>query len=114
MRFKRISAGRRPMSKVTKVTNWLSKSLFQPQNLGNPIELQLTEYHEEDGAKGTDRILIGKHANGKLYQFNVFGDNFNLLIDKLGDETDTWIGKKLRIMNVMRGDKEIKQIEVVA
>jgi hypothetical protein len=99
--------------KVSKAINWLSKSQFQPQFLGNPIELTIQDYTEEENAKGINRRIVARHANGKDYSFDIFGDVLNVLIDNLGDDSDLWKGKKIRVMLVMKGDKEIKQITVV-
>lgn len=101
------------MVKVSKVVNWLSKALFQPQELGNPISLVIVGYEEEQSAKGINRRLSGKHANGKIYQFDVFGEIVNKLISELGEDSDMWINKRIQVMLVMKGDKEIKQITVI-
>ena len=99
--------------KVEKVSNWLSKSLFQPQNLGNPITAEIIAYSESKGEKGINRRLLLKHANKKQYQCDVFGDTFNQLIDDLGDDTDKWIGRQVQVMLVMKGEQEIKQFKVL-
>lgn len=99
--------------KVSKVVNWLSKSLFQPQELGNPITLEIVNYEESESAKGTNRRLSGKHSNGKVYTFDIFGEVINGLIDTLGDDTDKWIGRKIQVSLLMRGDKEVKQVKVL-
>ena len=99
--------------KVSKPVNWLSKALFQPQHLGNPIELEITEYNESQTSKGIDRNVLGKHKNGRIYQFSVFGDTLGQLIDGLGDDSDKWIGRRIQVMLVMRGDKELKHVRVM-
>ena len=99
--------------KISKVVNWLSKSLFQPTELGNPISLEIVNYEEVETAKGTSRRLSGKHITGKVYSFDIFGENVNQLIDILGDDTDLWKGTKIQVSLLMRGDKEIKQIKVL-
>jgi len=98
--------------KLEKVYNWLSKSVFQPQELGNPASFEIVKYTETDSAKGINRRLLLKHKNGKQYQCDIFGDTLNDLIDGLGDDTDKWYGRFVSIMLVKRGDKEIKQFKI--
>lgn len=96
--------------KVEKSRNWLSKNLFSPDQLGNPILLSIEAFEQEKSAKGYNRRIVGKHQNGKSYCFDIWGDTLNYLIDNLGDETDKWIGTKIKVMLVMRGDKELKNV----
>lgn len=99
---------------VTKAVNWLSKASFQPDKLGNPVTLTIESYEESQTAKGIDRLITGRHTNGKSYSFNIFGDVVNQLIDTLGGDSDKWIGKRIQVSLVMRGDKEIKTVKVIA
>lgn len=99
--------------KVTKVTNWLSKALFQPQELGNPIHLEIVKYEETTTAKGINRRLSGKHANGKIYEFDIFGDTVGELIQTLGDDSDKWISRKIAVSLFLRGDKEVKVVKIL-
>jgi len=98
--------------KVSKPINWLSKGLFQPDKLGNPITAKIVNYEEEQSAKGTNRALSVDHK-GIIYRFDVFGEALNVLIDNIGDDSDKWIGRTIRVMLVMKGDKEIKKVEVL-
>lgn len=98
--------------KIEKVYNWLSKSVFQPQELGNPVSFEIVKFTETQSAKGPNRRLLLKHKNAKQYQCDIFGDTLNDLIDYLGDDTDLWTGKKVSVMLVKRGDKDIKQFKL--
>jgi len=98
---------------VTIPVNWLSKALFQADKLGNPIILKISDYIEEAGSKGLNRRLSGLHNNGTTYQLDVYGDTIQTLIRDLGPDSDKWKGRMIRVMLVMKGDKEIKKLEVI-
>lgn len=98
---------------VTKVISWLSKSLFQQSELGNPIFLEIKAYEEEQGEKGLNRRITGKHTNGRSYSFDIYGDTLNLLIDELGGDSDKWMGRKISVMLVNSAGKEKKIVKIL-
>lgn len=96
--------------KIEKPINWLSKNLFQVDKLGNPISAIIKDYEQEKTAKGINRRLV-VDVNGIIYKFDIWGDVVADLVDGFGDDTDFWKDKRIRIMLVMKGDKEIKKVQ---
>jgi hypothetical protein len=47
------------------------------------------------------------------YVFDIFKDVQRSLIDQFGQETDSWIGKRIRISGEKKGDKFYKRIDAV-
>lgn len=99
--------------KVSKPINWLSKRLFQPDKLGNPVQLEICGYIEEEGDKGKNRRLSGKYKDGKIYEFDIYGDAVGVLVDNIGDDSDLWNGRKIMVSLVMSNGKELKNIRVL-
>lgn len=98
---------------VEQPINWLSKAQFQPEKLGNPITLMVTGYAEEKGTKGVNRRITGLHINGTEYTFDVYGDVIATLLKDLGNDSDKWNGRYIRVMLVQKGDKDIKKVTVM-
>lgn len=100
--------------KISKTRNWLSKALFNADSLGNPILLTIADFESEETPKGTTHRLVVTHESGKIFAFDVFGDALNSLIDQLGDETDTWKSRKIKVMLLKGTDgKDKKTIQVL-
>lgn len=86
--------------------DWIKDSDFQRANPCVAVIQQVV-------LEGKDTVLQFKIGD-ELRQMSIFGKNWNLLIAKLGDETDNWIGKQIRIMQFTEPgtDKKKKQLEV--
>jgi len=99
---------------VEQPINWLSKAQFQPDKLGNPVRLMISGYNEEKGTKGINRRLSGIHANGTEYAFDIYGDVIATLLKDLGNDSDKWNGKYIRVMLVenAKTGKEVKKVTV--
>jgi len=95
---------------VSKVFRWLTPTVLG--ELGNPSIFELESYSESEGAKGTERMLVVKNGS-TLYQFNVFGDVVNSLVDGFGSDSDAWKGKKIRIMVIFKNGKNIRKVEAL-
>lgn len=96
--------------KIEKVYNWLSKAVFQEMN---PQVMEILAYTESETPKGTNRRLLLKSSTGGQYQVDIFGETVNELIEQLGDETDRWISRKVSVMLVKKGDKDIKKFKAL-
>jgi len=93
------------MGKIERDANWLKSEQF---NLGNPLWFSITDVTQKEGKFGKQEltVFIKSDMDGEIYQSSVFGKNKNKLIDKLGDDTDKWIGKRVKILALTDTDKD--------
>lgn len=83
------------MAKLQKEVAWLSDADFSG---ANPRPATLTSVEFVDGAfKKTDLIARFTFDPNVERQMSVWGANKNALIAAFGDETDGWVGKRIRI-----------------
>lgn len=78
------------MAKVSKEHPWISDRDFQG---ASPRTATIRQILFEP----KDRVLLMELDPGTLRQMSIWGDNWNALVEGYGDETNSWIGKRVQI-----------------
>jgi len=86
---------------------WLNDKDFQT---ANPLVVRIVSYIRNS----KDALLAFELPDKTTRQMSLWGENKNILVRKLGEETDDWNGKTIRIMQFTNASdgKKIKRIEV--
>lgn len=91
------------------VYNWIKDTDF---SIANPLSCEIVDV-VLGGKNNSEKILQFK-VGELLRQLSVYGENWNILVMKLGNETDDWQGKRFRLTQFVNASdgKKIKRIEV--
>lgn len=68
---------------------WLGTKDFMEKN---PLEATIVQFAQTE----KDNLIAIDYGKG-LRWFSIFGENKNKLMTSLTDDTDNWIGKKIKI-----------------
>lgn len=92
---------------LEKPINWLNADV-----LAQPMTAKIVSFEQMKSAKGpVNRLTVQNVDDSVEYVFDIFKDVQRSLIDQLGEETDDWINKKIRISGEKRGEKFYKRVE---
>jgi hypothetical protein len=79
-----------------------------------PMAAKIVNFEQIKSVKGpVNRVTIVNQQDQVEYVFDIFKDVQRSLIDQFGQETDSWIGKRIRISGEKKGDKFYKRIDAV-
>jgi len=96
--------------KIQADMSWVNEKLFAR---ANPHTFEITAVELRDVDKGKDLVIFMKSLIDKeVYGMSIWKSNKNKLIEKYGNDTDNWIGKKITIAQITQPEdgKKIKEI----
>ena len=75
---------------------WLKSEMF---SLANPHPFRITDLQQTTGKFGNEDYLlfVSSELSGDIIQLSLWGKNLNILIDKFGEDSTNWNGKKISI-----------------
>lgn len=90
--------------KLEAKVSWLKADMFKDVN-GYIIAATIVKFLRTDKK---DQLHI--EYENKIYEFDLYTDNFNVLLKTLGDDSDLWIGKKIQIMQLTSNGKNVRKV----
>ncbi len=96
--------------KIEKKVSWITQAFANM----NPVFATIKRFKQIETDKGKEERIVVE-INEKLYDWTIYGDTFNFLIDQLGDETDLWLQQRLKLLRVQNSQsgKHIIKVEVI-
>ena len=78
---------------------WLGSAKSRDFVDSNPETFLIAGFQEVLAKGKEDKQLIVMREDGKeLIRFSIWGENWNALIPKFGNETDLWMGKRIQVL----------------
>jgi len=93
--------------KVPDTQKWIADNFFIK---ANPLEAVIVTYRIGKNNYGRDESIVGFDNGTHIREMSVFGDNVERLILAFGDDSDKWIGKKVRLSQTVENGKKVRYV----
>lgn len=93
-------------------TNWVEDRLFRSAN-PHPFEVTAVEMRDVQGGKKDLVLFMRSMIDSEIYGISIWKKNKNTMINRFGDDTDAWIGKRISISQITdpNDGKKLKEVQ---